>query len=102
MSSAASIIEDESYKLLIVAAIEKYKGYPSKAKRMNMEGLVTVKLKIDINGNLISAEVVDGSGYGVLDFHTIKSVEKASKEFPKLPHDMTFTVPISYKLDRNS
>ncbi|MDR1554556.1 MAG: TonB family protein [Campylobacteraceae bacterium] len=102
LSSAASFIEDESYKLLIVAAIEKYKGYPSKAKRMHMEGLVTIKLKIDKNGNLIFVEVIDGSGYGILDSHTIRSVEKAAKDFPQLPRDMLFTVPISYKLDKDS
>ncbi|MDR1461073.1 MAG: TonB family protein [Campylobacteraceae bacterium] len=102
MTSAASLVEDDSYKLLIAAAIEKHKGYPSKARRMNMEGLVTIKLKIDMNGNLILIEVVEGSGYMVLDSHTIKSVEKAAKEFPKLPRDMIFTVPISYKLDRSS
>ncbi|MDR1285437.1 MAG: TonB family protein [Campylobacteraceae bacterium] len=102
ITSAASLVEDDSYKLLIVAAIEKYKGYPSKAIERNIEGLVTIKLGIDINGNLILVEIVEGSGYTMLDSHTIKSVKKAAKEFPKLPRDMIFTVPISYALDRSS
>jgi protein TonB len=100
-TNAASLVEDESYKLLIAAAIEKHKGYPSKAERMRIEGLVTVKLKIDKNGNLMLVEIANSSGYVILDSHTIKSVKKASKEFPKLPRDMMFTIPISYKIDRS-
>jgi protein TonB len=101
MSSAASIVEDESYKLLIIAAIEKHKGYPSKAMSMNMEGSVTVELQIDKNGNLISVEIINSSGHKMLDSHTVRSIKKASKNFPKLPRNMTFSIPISYKIDKN-
>jgi TonB family protein len=64
---------------------------------MNLKGVVNIRMRIDADGNLILVEVIESSGYGILDSNTIKTVKKAAKEFPKPPRDMTFTVPISYE-----
>ncbi|MDR2099803.1 MAG: energy transducer TonB [Campylobacteraceae bacterium] len=97
-SSSAS--EDDHIIAIIRAAIDKEakKNYPSKARQLRMEGIATIKIRIDKNGQITLLEIVKSSGFAMLDTSAIESIEKASKKFPKPTHDLLFTLPISYKI----
>ncbi|MDR2789367.1 MAG: energy transducer TonB [Campylobacteraceae bacterium] len=97
---AASSSEDDHIIAIIRAAIDKEakKNYPSKAKQMRMEGIATIKIKIDKEGNIILLEITKSSGFAMLDTSAIKSIEKASKNFPKPQRDLLFILPVSYQL----
>ena len=46
------------------------------ARRMGYEGLVLLKVLVDVNGRVENLEVVSSSGYAVLDKAAIASVKK--------------------------
>jgi protein TonB len=97
---ASSTTEDDHIKAIIRAAIDKEakKNYPSRARELRMEGIVTVEIKIDKEGNIVLLEITKSSGFTKLDISAIKSIKKASKKFPKPQRDLLFTLPISYEL----
>jgi protein TonB len=97
---ASSMAEDDNIIAIIRAAIDKEakKDYPSKAKKMHMEGVAKVKIKIDEEGNILSLDITESSGYTMLDHSAIKSIRKASKHFPKPHKHLLFILPISYEL----
>ncbi|MDR2081919.1 MAG: energy transducer TonB [Campylobacteraceae bacterium] len=99
-ATASSTTEDDHIIAIIRAAIDKEakKNYPSKAKQMRMEGVATIKIKIDKDGNIVLLEITKSSGFAMLDTSAIKSIEKASRNFPKPPRDLLFILPISYEL----
>ncbi|MDR1614673.1 MAG: energy transducer TonB [Campylobacteraceae bacterium] len=99
-AAASSTSEDDHIMAIIRAVIDKEvkKNYPSKAKKMHMQGIVTIKIKIDTNGKIALLEITESAGYTMLDLSAIKSIEKASKNFPKPTRDLLFILPISYEL----
>ena len=50
--------------------------YPQRARRMGYEGLVLLKVLVDVNGRVENLELVGSSGYAVLDKAAIASVKK--------------------------
>ncbi|MDR2636179.1 MAG: energy transducer TonB [Campylobacteraceae bacterium] len=99
-SASSSMAEEDHIMAIIRAAIDKEakKDYPSKAKKMHMEGITKVKISIDRDGNIILLEITESSGFTMLDQSAIKSIKKASKNFPKPPKVLLFIVPIAYEL----
>jgi TonB family protein len=51
-------------------------AYPLRARRMGYEGLVMLKVLVDENGRVDDLEVLDSSGYAILDKAAIASVKK--------------------------
>jgi protein TonB len=99
VAAAASESERESYEMVIRAALEKHKTYPSRARAQNLKGTVYVRLVIGDDGNLIDASILQSSGYTLLDRHTLRSVRQASRDFPAPPTgSVSFSVPLSYEL----
>lgn len=84
-------------------AIAKHKSYPKIAQMRGWEGQVMLDLKLDGNGNVLSAKVRDSSGHEALDNQALEMVKKASP-FPAPPEALrsrTFnlSVPVSFKLE---
>jgi protein TonB len=76
--------------------------YPSRALKRNYEGRVTLEVTVDQAGNLITAEVSESSGHGVLDREALRAIEQ-SAPYPRYPSELntsTFTasMPISFIL----
>lgn len=90
------------YGSLLGRSIAKHKSYPKIARKRGWQGKVILDLKIDSNGNVLSAKVRDSSGHAVLDKEALKMAKKAAP-FPKPPlalqsQSFNITVPVSFKL----
>jgi protein TonB len=84
-------------------AIAKHKSYPKIAAMRGWQGECSLDLKLDGNGNVLSASVKESSGYEALDNQALEMVRKASP-FPAPPEvlrgrSFNITVPVSFKLE---
>lgn len=64
--------------------IESCKRYPISARKAEIEGRVSVRIVILKDGRLEKAEVVESSGYRILDRAALRSVREA-EPFPPIP-----------------
>lgn len=81
---------------LIVKLIQQNIKYPKRAKILNVEGSVLIKFKILSDGSVQNIEAING--HKLLIKSSIKAIENASKNFPKVEKDITIKVPIQYSL----
>jgi periplasmic protein TonB len=84
-------------------AIAKHKQYPKIAQMRGWQGECLLDLKLDGNGNVLSANVKESSGHEALDKQALEMVRKASP-FPAPPEvlrgrNFNITVPVSFKLE---
>lgn len=90
-----------AYGSLLGRTIAKHKSYPKIAQRRGWQGTVLLDLKIDNNGNVISASIKNSSGHEALDKRALKMVKKAAP-FPAPPKPLqgpfNITVPVKFKL----
>lgn len=70
--------------------------YPLKAKKLSIEGIVTVRFKINEDGAIENITIIDGHKF--LQSATIEAIEEASKNFPKTNQSIEIQIPIEYKL----
>ena len=70
--------------------------YPLKAKKLSIEGIVTVRFKINENGTIENITIIDGHKF--LQSARIEAIEEASKNFPKTNKSIEIQIPIEYKL----
>lgn len=93
-----------SWQGLIKRHINKFKKYPQKARRMGKEGIVTISVSIDKNGNVLSASIKKSSEFADLDEAGLELFKKASpipappSEIIGMNSQMTFNMPINYNL----
>ena len=80
----------------IRSLINKNVKYPLKAKKLSIEGIVTVRFKINENGTIENITILDGHKF--LQSATIEAIEEASKNFPKTNQSIEIQIPIEYKL----
>ena len=81
---------------LIRSLINENVKYPSKAKKLSIEGIVVVKFKILPNGTVENIEIIEGHAF--LKASTIDAIEEASKKFPKSNSNIDVQIAIEYKL----
>ena len=81
---------------LIRTLINENIKYPSKARKLSIEGIVVVKFKISENGSVEDIVVLEGHRF--LQNATIEAIEEASKKFPKTNKSIEIQIPIVYKL----
>jgi len=86
----------EQHLIKIVKLIQQNIKYPRRAKALNIEGKVIVEFRLLKTGTVI--DIVPLKGHKFLIKSSIKAIEKASKEFPKVTKDIKIKVPIFYKL----
>lgn len=80
----------------IRSLINKNVKYPLKAKKLSIEGIVTVRFKINEDGTIENITIIDGHKF--LQSATIEAIEEASKDFPKTNQSIEIQIPIEYKL----
>ena len=92
----------ESYLEMVRVRIEKYKCYPEKAKKHQIEGAVVVGFVIGLDGVVKDEKVVKNSGHRVLDDAAIKAVRESSP-FTRPPRrlfegEVRLTITIVFEL----
>lgn len=70
--------------------------YPKRARKLKIQGLVTVKFKILKDGKLGEIQIIDGNKF--LRKSTIEAIKRAASNFPKTTTDIEIKIPIAYKL----
>jgi len=91
----------DKYRLIVISEIKRNKYYPIVAKRMEIEGTVTIGLTIEKNGKLKKVSIVSSSGSKILDRAAIKTAKKCN--FPPFPPELSkekveFKVKLIYRL----
>lgn len=81
---------------LIRSLINENVKYPSKAKKLSIEGIVVVKFKILEDGSVENIQIIEG--HALLRNSTIEAIEEASKSFPKSEMSIEIQIPIEYKI----
>ncbi|MGH1441742.1 MAG: TonB family protein [Cellvibrionaceae bacterium] len=94
-----------SYENNLVAWLQRYKRYPSIAKRKGQQDIIELKITIDREGNVLSQNIIKASIYQSLNKATIRMIKKASP-LPPVPKEIqnnktrfTFIVPVVFKLN---
>jgi protein TonB len=96
-------IELQRYNLALLAAIEREKYYPNRARRRHQEGTVTVAFVIDLQGVIRNIRILESSGHSTLDDAATSAIQRVG-QFRPLPeslglNQMEFRVPLSFELD---
>lgn len=73
-------------------------SYPRQAIRMNLTGTVLLEFVWLQNKILQQVRIIRGSGHKILDAHTLKIIQKASKQFPAYKENIRIQIPITYNL----
>jgi protein TonB len=85
-----------SHYAYIRKRIERALRYPRKAQRAGMAGRTLVRFMICDDGRVQQLEVVESSGYPLLDRNALKTVRRAAPfPAPVLPAEIV--IPISYR-----
>ena len=77
--------------------ITKQLVYPPMARRMNWSGKSVVSFTIVEDGSVHTVQVIQSSGYPLLDKSALETVKQAAP-FPKPPSRAEIVVPISFKM----
>lgn len=73
-------------------------NYPDAARRMGWQGKVLLSFIIKANGSVKGFNVIQSSGFSVLDKDAIETV-KDTAPFPKPPTEAQLVIPINYRLE---
>ena len=93
-----------AYETTLLVWLERYKRYPSSAKRRGQEDRIELEFVIDKDGNVLSHKIVKSSPYGSLNKAVAKMIKRASP-LPSVPEALrgnkttfTYVVPILFEL----
>jgi protein TonB len=82
----------------IRAMIENALTYPPFAKKLHIEGTVTVSFILKPNGVVENIQVLTSSGSSLLDTKAINTVRQLSGEYPPLNQTACLKIPITFSL----
>ena len=82
LSGEASDGEKQAYLARVRMAVEKNKVYPSRTRRMKIQGSVQVEIAIDAAGNITAARMGRSSGEASLDEAALDTARKARSSGP--------------------
>ncbi len=77
VSSGFGIVSPEEWAA-IATAIERTKNYPRIARERGIEGVVKLRFRLASSGTVEKIEIVQSSGYAVLDNASIRAVYRAA------------------------
>lgn len=91
-----------SYRSRLQAWLARYKEYPRRARRLNIQGVATLVFTIDRSGHVLEWEITDSSGARMLDDAVANMIRRADP-LPPMPEQMTIArmkiaVPVSFQL----
>ena len=72
--------------------------YPQRARRMGWQGQVKIRFVVDRSGKVKDLEVLESSGYPLLDRQALKAVKRAAP-FPPPPVAAEISLPITFRLE---
>ncbi len=75
------------------------KNYPLLAQKRQMEGKVLLRFSINESGNIQNSEILERSGYAILDASALKALKDAAP-FPYLQQEIE--VPIEFTVSKES
>lgn len=83
--------------------IQENKKYPYQARKENIEGIVEMQFSIDRCGLLKEVNVINSSGYKILDEEALATIKRASP-YPEIPKKLNtdvlqLQVKMIYKID---
>jgi len=78
--------------------VQKKAAYPATARRLGLEGRVTVSFVVSADGSIRELKVTDSSGKKMLDESAVDAVRKAAP-FPPPPIEAVLLIPVTYKLN---
>jgi TonB family protein len=92
----------DTYLMMVRSKIEQHKIYPRRASLRQIQGTVVIHFIITLEGIIKGVDVVQSSGFTVLDQAGLKAVKDASP-FPKPPVEffqtaVSIEVPIVFEL----
>lgn len=82
MSGEVSDGEKQAYLARVRMEVEKNKVYPSRTRRMKIQGSVQVEITIDAAGNITAARMSKSSGEASLDEAALDTARKARSSGP--------------------
>ncbi|PCJ33046.1 MAG: energy transducer TonB [Gammaproteobacteria bacterium] len=102
LSTGGSAAAERSYYSELAARLAKHKRYPSRARKRNQEGVVTLFFIVNREGKVLESRISKSSGHKRLDEAVLKMLRKASP-FPPFSEDMqqqqlSINIPIEFKL----
>ncbi len=82
--------------------LERHQRYPRRARRKQQEGTAIVRIVVDRDGEITSYELIQSTGYRLLDKEVREMIERASP-LPAIPTEMTHSrleikIPIAFSL----
>lgn len=78
--------------------IENALIYPAIAKKLRLEGVVTVSFSLRPNGYVQDIQIVSSSGSSVLDNKAIATISSLNGEYPHLEQKVDLSLPIAFSL----
>jgi len=75
-----------SFESRVLAHINRFKQYPSSARKAHIEGVVMLHFVMDANGHVTLADIQKSSGRPVLDNEALAMIQRA-QPLPALPTD---------------
>lgn len=92
----------DAYKAALLAAIERHKFYPNRARRRGIEGQARVGFRVTADGRIERITLVEGSGAALLDRAALRTLERLGTVAP-LPAALDMdhwdlVVPIDFRL----
>jgi protein TonB len=81
--------------------IENALCYPAIAKKLRLEGVVTVSFSLRSNGYVENIQIVSSSGSSVLDKKALQTVASLDGAYPHLEEKVDLTLPISFSLHKS-
>jgi protein TonB len=91
------------YVRKVARTVAEHRYYPRLARRNGLEGVVILKLTIDEDGTVLSVEVEQSSGHGVLDRAALEALREL-EALPRPPRALGWKqkqlrVPVRYNLE---
>ncbi len=86
---------------LLLAHLEKYRRYPGASRSRREQGVVHVRFRMNRQGQVLSASVIQSSGFPALDQAALDTLRRA-QPLPAIPEDkpdeLTLTIPVEFFL----
>ncbi len=84
----------------LIAQLEKYKKYPTAARKLGLEGVVNIRVSIDSNGNLASIIAESTSLHPLLQKSVEETVNKVKENWKAQgqAQSISLVIPFRYKI----
>jgi protein TonB len=76
--------EEDAYLAELQRHLAQHYEYPRRARRLGQEGTVSLTIGFNRDGSLNRTELVDRSGYGILDEAAVEMLQRA-EPLPRVP-----------------